>query len=160
MFRKFGFLVTVMLVLLSSCSSSKNVTKHSSKPKSKADKIVANALQYRGIPYKFGGTTKRGMDCSGVVYVAYGLEDIQLPRVSRNMAKRGKKIALAKVRKGDLVFFKTSKNGKNINHVGLVVSNKKGVIRFIHSTSSKGVIISSLSEKYWKQSFVKATSIL
>lgn len=160
MFRKFGFLALVTLIVLSSCSSSKNVTKRTSKPKSKADKIVANALQYRGIPYKFGGTTKRGMDCSGVVYVAYGSEDIQLPRVSRNMAKKGDKISLASIRKGDLVFFKTSKNGKNINHVGLVVSNKKGVIRFIHSTSSKGVIISSLSEKYWRKSFVKATSIL
>jgi cell wall-associated NlpC family hydrolase len=100
------------------------------------------------------------MDCSGVVYVAYGSQNILLPRVSRDMAKRGRKISLRKVKKGDLVFFRTSKSRRGINHVGLVVSHKKGVIRFIHSTSSRGVIVSSLSEKYWKKAFVKATTIL
>lgn len=130
------------------------------KPTSKVDRIVANAMQYKGVRYRFGGTTKRGMDCSGVVYVAYGSQNVLLPRVSRDMAKRGRKISLRKVKKGDLVFFRTSKSRRGINHVGLVVSHKKGVIRFIHSTSSRGVIVSSLSEKYWKKAFVKATTIL
>lgn len=130
------------------------------KPASKVDRIVANAMQYKGVRYRFGGTTKRGMDCSGVVYVAYGSQNVLLPRVSRDMAKRGRKISLRKVKKGDLVFFRTSKSRRSINHVGLVVSHKKGVIRFIHSTSSRGVIVSSLSEKYWKKAFVKATTIL
>lgn len=130
------------------------------KPASKVDRIVANAMQYKGVRYRFGGTTKRGMDCSGVVYVAYGSQNVLLPRVSRDMAKRGRKISLRKVKKGDLVFFRTSKSRRGINHVGLVVSHKKGVIRFIHSTSSRGVIVSSLSEKYWKKAFVKATTIL
>ena len=142
-------------------SSSKTVVKNKKKPISKVDKIVANALKYKGVRYKFGGTTKRGMDCSGVVYVAYGSQNVQLPRVSRDMAKRGKKTSLSKVKKGDLLFFKTSKKSRrSINHVGLVVSNRKGQIRFVHSTSSRGVIVSNLSEKYWKRAFVKATTIL
>ncbi len=145
---------------MSSCSSSKKAVNINKKPASKVDRIVANAMQYKGVRYRFGGTTKRGMDCSGVVYVAYGSQNVLLPRVSRDMAKRGRKISLRKVKKGDLVFFRTSKSRRGINHVGLVVSHKKGVIRFIHSTSSRGVIVSSLSEKYWKKAFVKATTIL
>ncbi len=150
----------VLTLVLSSCSSSKNVSKNNKKPVTKADKIIANAMQYKGVRYKFGGTTKRGMDCSGVVYVAYGSQNIQLPRISRDMAKKGRKISLNKVKKGDLVFFRTSKRRRRINHVGLVVSNKKGQIRFIHATSSRGVIISLISEKYWKNAFVKATTVL
>ena len=76
------------------------------------------------------------------------------------MATQGNKISLNKTNKGDLVFFRTNKNKKTINHVGLVVENKKGEIFFIHSTTSLGVIISSLNEKYWKNSFVEARKII
>jgi cell wall-associated NlpC family hydrolase len=115
---------------------------------------------FKGTKYKFGGTTKKGMDCSGVVYVAYKKENIQLPRVSKDMAKKGKKISLKEARKGDLLFFRTHKSSRKINHVGLIISVKNKQIKFIHSTSSKGVIISSLSQKYWKNAFVKATKVL
>jgi probable lipoprotein NlpC len=154
------FLLLLFSMFLGACSSTKKVTSNVAKPTTKADRIVANALNYKGVKYKFGGTTKRGMDCSGVIYVAFGEENFQLPRISRDMAKRGKKISLNKAKKGDLLFFKTSKSRRGINHVGLVVSNKNGQIRFIHATSSRGVIVSSLSEKYWKKAFVKATKVL
>lgn len=147
-------------ILMSSCSSSKTVVRNKKKATSKVDKIIANALKYKGVRYRFGGTTRKGMDCSGIIYVAYGSQNIQLPRVSRDMAKRGKKTSLNKVKKGDLLFFRTNRSRRNINHVGLVVSHKKGQIRFVHATSSRGVIVSSLSEKYWKKAFVKATKIL
>ena len=154
------FLVVAFSLIMSSCSSSKTVVKTKKKPISKVDRIVANALVYKGVRYRFGGTTKSGMDCSGIVFVAFGDENIHLPRVSRDMAKKGRKISLSKVEKGDLLFFRTSNRRRSINHVGLVVSHKKGEIRFIHATSSRGVIVSSLSEKYWKKAFVKATKIL
>ena len=76
------------------------------------------------------------------------------------MAKRGRKISLSNVKKGDLLFFRTVNSKRRINHVGLITSIKNGQILFIHSTSSKGVIVSALSQKYWKNAFVKATSIL
>jgi len=153
------FLLIFSFVLFS-CGAKKNGVSTSRKSISKADKIVANALKYEGVSYKYGGTNKKGMDCSGVIYVAFGEENFQLPRVSREMAKQGKKISLKRVAKGDLLFFKTRKSYKNINHVGLVVSNVNGQIRFIHSTTSKGVIVSSLSQKYWSKAFVKATRVL
>lgn len=159
--KKILLLFIAFSFVMSSCSSSKKIVKNTTKRKlSKVDKIVANAMNYKGVRYKFGGTTKRGMDCSGIIYVAFGSENVQLPRISRDMAKRGKKVSLSKTKKGDLLFFKTSKRGRGINHVGLVVSVNKGLIKFIHSTSSRGVIVSLLSEKYWKKAFVKATNIL
>jgi probable lipoprotein NlpC len=162
--KKFLFLTIIFSFIFSSCSSTRtannNNNNNNRNVNSKADKIVRNALKYKGVKYKFGGTTRRGMDCSGVIYVAFGQENFQLPRVSRDMAKRGKKISLRSTKKGDLLFFKTGKSKRRINHVGLVIANKKGQIRFIHSTSSRGVIVSFLSEKYWKKAFVKATKVL
>jgi len=159
--KKWSFLIVVISLILSSCSSSKTVVRKKVKPVTKADRIVATALDYKGVRYRFGGITKSGMDCSGVVFVAFESEKIQLPRISRDMAKKGRKVAVSKVKKGDLLFFKTNKNRRgNINHVGLVVSHIKGQIRFVHATTSRGVIVSSLSEKYWNKAFVKATTIL
>jgi probable lipoprotein NlpC len=158
--QKWFFFLLLISVGFASCSSIKTVSKTTKRRIVKIDKIVANALKYKGIPYKFGGTTKRGMDCSGIVYVSYLKEKVQLPRVSRHMAKRGKKVSLRNAKKGDLLFFKTSKRRSRINHVGLIVSVKKNQIRFIHSTSSRGVITSSLSERYWENAFVKVKRIL
>jgi cell wall-associated NlpC family hydrolase len=76
------------------------------------------------------------------------------------MAKRGKRISLSQTTEGDLVFFQTNKNRKTINHVGLVVETKGKEVFFIHSTTSKGVIISSLDERYWKSAFVEVRRVI
>ena len=100
------------------------------------------------------------MDCSGLVYVAYGKEGIKLPRVSRDMAKQGKSVSLKKLVKGDLLFFKTGKSKNRINHVGIVTNVKKGEIFFIHASTTRGVINSSLNENYWRKTFVEARRII
>ena len=158
--QKWFLLLLIISAGFTSCSSTKTVRETTKRRTVKIDKIVVNALKYKGVPYKFGGTTKRGMDCSGIVYVSYLKENLRLPRVSRDMAKSGKKVALRNDKKGDLLFFKTAKRKNRINHVGLIVSVKKNQIRFIHSTSSRGVITSLLSERYWKNAFVKVKRIL
>jgi len=159
-------LLAILSLFLSSCGSSKsasakktNKTEKTSK-NIQANKIVSYAKTFKGTRYKFGGTTKKGMDCSGLVYVAFGKEEIKLPRISRDMAKTGKPISLSQSTEGDLVFFRTSKSKKSINHVGLVVDSRKGEILFIHSTTSKGVIISSMDESYWKSAFVEARRVM
>ena len=156
---KWFFFLILTSIGFSSCSSTKTVRKTNIKV-TKTDKIVSNALTYKGVKYKYGGTTKSGMDCSGIIYVSYLKENVQLPRVSRDMAKKGKKVSLKNAKKGDLLFFKTSKKRGGINHVGMIVSVTNNQIRFIHSTTSKGVITSLLSNNYWKKAFVKATRIL
>ena len=127
---------------------------------SKADAIVNTALTYTGTRYKYGGTSRKGMDCSGLLFVSFGQHDLSIPRVSHEMANQGKRIRVSELQKGDLLFFKTRKRGKKINHVGLVVEVSKGDVRFVHSTSSRGVIVSSLNEGFWNYAFVKATRVL
>lgn len=150
--------VIALLFLITSCGSSKNTYKSPSK--SKADRIINQAEAFAGTQYKFGGTTRNGMDCSGLIYVAFQKENIALPRVSRDMATRGKPVTKGAIKKGDLVFFKTNKNSNKINHVGLVTQVKAGVIYFIHATTSKGVLTSSLEERYWKSAYSQARRVL
>ena len=159
--------LAVLAVLITSCGSSRQVSKTvntsskvSSKTDKKADRIVDYALSFEGTRYKFGGTSKKGMDCSGLVFVSFQKENIDLPRISRDMASRGRKISLNQVNQGDLVFFRTNKNRGVINHVGLVVESQRGKVRFIHATTSSGVIISSLDEHYWKDAFVEVRRII
>lgn len=178
-------LALLLIITLSSCKSSKRVkskpatsskiitkkdkkvTKtHSIENKkwnrnySKADYIIDYAQQFKGVRYKWGGTTKSGMDCSGLIYEAFKSNDIFLPRISRDMAKKGNKIQLKKVLKGDLLFFKTGNRRNAINHVGLIVDIRDNDIKFIHATTSKGVIVSGLNETYWLKAFHEARRIL
>ena len=126
----------------------------------KSEDIIDTALSYSGVRYKYGGTTRKGIDCSGLLYISFMEHDIYLPRISFYMAHEGKRIDLKEVTKGDLLFFTTSKRRKRINHVGLVVDIEGEEIKFIHATTSRGVIVSSLQEGYWNYAFVKATRIL
>jgi cell wall-associated NlpC family hydrolase len=123
-------------------------------------KIITTALSFEGTRYKYGGMDKKGMDCSGLVYTCYKSENIELPRISRDMAKQGVRITLDEIAEGDLVFFITGNNKKTINHVGLVVEIDNGLIKFIHSTTSLGVIISSMEESYWKNAFIEVRRII
>lgn len=135
-------------------------SKRKQKKFSKANSVINTALTFSGTKYKYGGTTKRGVDCSGLLYVSFSEHDVQLPRASYQMALKGKKVKIKNVEKGDLLFFKTSKRRKKINHVGMVVSIKNDEIKFIHASSSRGVIVSSLREGFWNNTFVKATRVL
>lgn len=121
-------------------------------------KVVENAKEYEGVRYKYGGTSKKGMDCSGLVFRSFQEENIALPRTTGTMAKDGDWIDLKKVQTGDLVFFATKKNSRNVNHVGLVVDTNP--VKFIHASTSRGVMISSLKESYWYRAFVQARRVL
>ena len=138
----------------------KDRSKKETKGAKKSNAIIKTAMDYNGTPYRYGGTTRKGMDCSGLIYVSFKEHGVPLQRVSAQMAKQGKKIKLKEVEKGDLLFFTTSKNKNRINHVGLVVSTRGGDIEFIHSTTSRGVLVSSLSEGYWNYAFDHARRIL
>lgn len=149
----------LLLLIITSCGSSKktSVRKIST---SKTERIINQAQSFAGTRYKFGGTTRKGMDCSGLIYTAFQKERIVLPRVSRDMAKRGKTVKTKDIKKGDLIFFRTNKSNKRINHVGLVTQVKNGEIYFIHATTSKGVLTSNLNERYWNRAYVMARRVL
>jgi len=151
--------IVITIIILSSCGSSKknsekqqyakpvieNVAKHSKSEK--GDALEKEARKWLGTKYKYGGTTRNGVDCSGFVMEVYRATfGITLPRNSAQQSRFCKEIKKKDLQKGDLVFF--SINSSLINHVGLYLG--KG--RFIHA-SRKGVIISNLDEKYYKKHY-------
>lgn len=127
---------------------------------SKTDVIINFAKQFDGVNYKYGGTTKNGMDCSGLVSTVFKSEGIVLPRSSKDMAALGNWVDVKDVVRGDLLFFATKRNSREINHVGLVTDVRPGFVEFIHSTINAGVIHSNLAERYWQFAFIQARRIL
>ena len=123
-------------------------------------KVLKVAINYKGVPYKFGGTTNKGMDCSGLVFTSFKAIDMALARSSKNMYYEGVEVDLKDVKRGDLLFFDTNKFESQVNHVGLVTSVNDFEVNFIHSVDTKGVIITSINESHWKKAFIKAKRIL
>lgn len=121
--------------------------------------LIEKATDNIGVRYKAGGTTKSGFDCSGLVFVTFESENIKLPRSSYDQANIGKVIKFSDAQKGDLIFFKTNRS-KQINHVGLITEVTSNEIKFVHSSTSKGVIISSTKEAYYQNSFVQINRVV
>ncbi|WP_144891492.1 C40 family peptidase [Flavobacterium tiangeerense] len=122
--------------------------------------VIENASKELGAPYKYGGTSSKGFDCSGLIITIFKQQDIILPHNSLQLSKTGLVINVKKdkVKKGDLVFFSNSKNN-SIDHVGIVIDTYDEEIKFIHSSTSKGVIVSSTKEPYYKKNFVQANRL-
>ena len=121
--------------------------------------LLDTAFSYLGTPYKHAGVTRKGMDCSGFVSTTFKAIDVPLSRSSQEMATQGKRIKLKNVRVGDLLFFKTLRHNR-ISHVGMVVDVQDGEVKFIHASSKRGVVISSLSENYYKKAFRMAKRVM
>lgn len=107
-----------------------------------------------GVGYKYGGTTTSGFDCSGFTSYVFEQFGIELPRTSRDQATVGTKVAKSELQAGDLVFFNTS--GKGISHVGIYLGDGT----FAHASTSRGVIITELSDSYYAKRYVTARRIL
>lgn len=128
-------------------------------PRSISD-ILKDAEKYLGTPYKFGGNTSSGFDCSGFTVKVFEENDFSLPRRSSDQAVAGKNIDIRDVKPGDLLFFATG-GGSRVSHVGIVHDiGPDGEVKFIHASTSKGVIISSLNEKYWNKAYLHAQRVL
>jgi len=140
-------------------NTTKKSTSKSIKNADLTNKIVRTASSNLGVKYKYGGTTKSGFDCSGLVFTSFKTHDIILPRTSSEMAKQGKSIKNSEAKKGDLIFFATN-GGKKINHVGIITEIGHDEIKFIHSSTQRGVIISSTKETYYKKNYIKIMRIL
>lgn len=125
-----------------------------------AGNILSDAEKYLGAPYKPGGMTSSGFDCSGFVNTVFAENNIKLTRRSSDQAKEGREVSIREVKHGDLLFFATA-GGKRVSHVGIVHTiTDDGEIKFIHASTSKGVIISSLDETYWDKAFLFARRVL
>lgn len=122
--------------------------------------LLKEAETYIGTPYRYGGTTRNGIDCSAFVRNVFETFNKNLPRVSADQAREGFTVSTSEAKEGDLVFFATRGRGR-VSHVGIVHGrNKDGVLEFIHSSTSKGVIVSSLNDRYWGPKFLYVKRVL
>lgn len=147
----FFFLCVFTLAVLSSCGSQRRVSKSSPE-----FTIIQTAKSYRGTPYRYGGTTRSGIDCSALVYHSFAAAGVKLPRTSTEQSKLGKKIPVKKARPGDVLFFATGKKKKVVTHTGIVTEAQKNKVRFIHASTSLGVTEDYLSNSYWAKAFLFA----
>ncbi|MDP5169672.1 MAG: C40 family peptidase [Bacteroidia bacterium] len=120
-------------------------------------RVVETAKSYLGTPYRYGGMSHLGVDCSGLMCLSYQSVNKSLPRTSEAMANAGSSVSKGQLEPGHLVFF-DAKNGHGINHVGLAIEGSGGDIAFIHATSSGGVRIDRLNDPYWSERFRKAVA--
>ena len=121
--------------------------------------LIDSAYSYIGTPYKWAGTSRSGMDCSGFVSTAFSAINVPLSRSSIEMSTQGRDIPLSQAEVGDLLFFKTTRKRNRISHVGIVVGVGDEV-KFIHASVSQGITVSSLSEDYWQKAYAKTSRVL
>lgn len=116
--------------------------------------IVKTAAKYKGVPYKFGGTTPKGFDCSAYVQYVFGKHDAKLSRTADAQVLDGIFVLKSKLKPGDLVFFSTYASGAS--HVGIYAGSGK----FWSASTSRGVVLDSLDTGYWKEHYYGARRVL
>ena len=172
--NKFKLLLAVgMTVWLAGCSSFSAVNSVSPVPSSYAEPLLSTGAsvdtnnpaevralllkqldEWQGVPYRYGGLTKQGVDCSGFTYVTFAEEfGIRLPRTTGSQVLKGVLVEQSELKPGDLVFFNT---GYKQRHLGVYVGNKQ----FIHASSSRGVMMSRLDNPYWQSAYWHSRRVL
>ncbi|CAM3912966.1 NlpC/P60 family protein [Alkalicoccus chagannorensis] len=120
---------------------------------STADRVIETGKSQLGTPYRWGGTTTRGFDCSGFTQYAFKSVGIDLPRTAAQQYQVGQRVSRSNLQPGDMVFFDT-RGGPT--HNGIYIGNNQ----FIHSASSRGVSIASLSNVYWNPRYIGARRVI
>ena len=122
------------------------------------DNVISVGKTFLGIPYRWGGTTENGFDCSGFIRHIFDWFGVSLPRTSREMANYGSYVRRNELQKGDLIFF-SGRNLKRgvIGHIGIVVEVTSEAVKMMHSSSSKGVHIEDLNKsEYFSRRYMTA----
>ena len=145
----------IILLLTASCASQK------AKLRAKqVDDVISTARTFMGTPYKYGGTTRAGMDCSALTIHAFKSINLSLPRSAEDQSNVGEKIKQKDLQPGDLVFFATGKRRRQVTHVGLVTDVNRKDVKFIHASTSLGVIENYLSMDYYSKRYRGARRII
>jgi probable lipoprotein NlpC len=154
--QRLPLFVIILMVLASCASSRKGGSAHG-----KASEVIKKARTFTGTPYKWGGVTRSGMDCSGLTCNAFKSIEVALPRTADAQALLGQKIKIGDLEPGDLLFFATGKKKNEITHVGIVTEIKaKDNVKFIHASTSLGVVETNLYSDYFIKRFRLAKRII
>jgi cell wall-associated NlpC family hydrolase len=149
----------VLLGLLSACAGNPQKGGYGAGPETYGTGAGSDAARHAasfakdmvGKPYRYGGNTPAGFDCSGLVHYSYSRAGFNVPRTTRTQLKAGEPVERNALRIGDLVFF--DQEGRKFSHVGIYIGER----RFVHAPSSgKRVRIDSLEKDYWRKHFVAA----
>lgn len=164
--KKTNVALVIFSLILTACSSNNNApnykitkskiyqTKQTGaiSPSSTVANLEKQRKAWKGTPYRLGGSSKKGVDCSAFTQITYrDLFGIDIPRTTTEQSKKGKKVARSELQAGDLVFFKTGR-GPNGKHVGVYVKDGQ----FLHASTKGGVIYSSLNSPYWNKVYWQA----
>lgn len=162
---RFAIHILIATLMLSGCSTSSmqpstNAYAHSTTPStvwnnhSIRDRLYQQQREWQGTRYQYGGLSKQGVDCSGLVYLTYlNKLGTAIPRTTASQITTGQPVATSNLKAGDLVFFKTS---SKVRHVGIYIEDGK----FLHASTSKGVMVSRLTDYYWKDKFWLARRVI
>ncbi len=154
-FYRLGLFIFI-LILFSDCASRKAKIREQ-----QVKEVIKAARTFTGTPYKYGGTTRSGMDCSGLTGNAFQAVNLTLPRTADAQAEVGEKVKKKDVKPGDLVFFATGKKRREITHVGIITEVKgKDNVKFIHASTSLGVVETNLYSEYYETRFRTARRII
>jgi cell wall-associated NlpC family hydrolase len=156
-------LILFLCIVLTGCVGGSNqpvISPHAAKTKiDVSNQVLVKKIlldyyrDWQGVPYRDGGLNRKGIDCSGFVYLTYYSQfGIELPRTTSSQANSGKIIHRTDLKAGDLVLFKTGWFGR---HIGIYVDD----MRFIHVSSRRGVTLSRIDGYYWKGRFWQARRI-
>lgn len=140
--------ILALIFIVAACSSSRRAMR------SPEGRLMHAYEQWKGTPYQLGGTTRSGIDCSAFVQIVMrNYFRLDLPRTTSEQMRVGIRVRRSRVRTGDLVFFRT---GRTTLHVGIMVDRE----RFLHASTSQGVMISSLNERYWRERYIRARRVM
>ena len=153
-----GIPAIAVAVLLSACSANntaKNMHPETRAVGSETSSLQASQDEFENlVRYRLGGSTKKGIDCSGFVQRTFREQfGLELPRSTYEQQEMGKSVSRSNLRTGDLVLFRAGSTGR---HVGIYIGNNQ----FVHASTSSGVIISSMNEPYWKKRYNEARRVL
>lgn len=153
-------LIKVMLLAVLALTISTTVSAQNKRKRKDINRVITEARKYMGVPYRYGGMSRSGIDCSGLIYNCYKTIDVTLPRTAKDQSKIGSSKSWGSIRPGDIVYFKFKQKGDKWFHAGMITYAEKDDIRFIHASSSRGVIESSLLDNYYRENVKKFRRVI
>lgn len=151
--RHISFIAILALVFtgLTGCASSPSAPRLSAVGSAADTSALTIARDMIGVPYRYGGSSPRGFDCSGLVYYSYRKAGIEVPRTTGEQYRQSRRVKMSSLQPGDLIFFKISRT--KLSHVGIYAGDG----RFIHAPSSgKHVSYAVITDPYWESRVVGA----